>query len=136
VTGFIAALVDGKPQGFLVLVLADPAPDGVTLTTKVDPLDTLGPNQAIFLSSQHQEVIDRANRTAADRDRATVPGLVAAAGELVRLDLSLEETRAVAERKSGPPATVAVLDRDGFRFADPGVCVAGTGPAPRSPRLR
>ena len=63
VTGFIAALVDGKPQGFLVLVLAEPTADGVTLTTKVDPLDTLGPDRAIFLSSQHPEVIARANRT-------------------------------------------------------------------------
>ena len=34
VTGFIAALVDGKPQGFLVLVLAEPTAGGVTLTTR------------------------------------------------------------------------------------------------------
>jgi hypothetical protein len=136
VTGFIAALVEGKPQGFLILVLADPATDGVTLTTQVDPLDTMGRAQAIFLSSQHQEVIDKANRTMAARARATVPELVAAAGELVRLDLHLEAERAVAERKSGPPATVAVLDGEGFRFVDPGVCTAGRGAVTQSPRLR
>ena len=136
VTGFIAALVDGKPQGFLILVLAEPAPDGVTLTTKVDPLDTAGPDRAIFLSSQHQEVIERANRVMADRDRTTVAELVAAAGELVNLDLTLEAGRAVAERKSGPPATVAVLDREGFRFADAGVCAPAAGTAGRSPAAR
>ena len=129
VTGFIAALVDGKPQGFLVLVLAEPAADGVTLTTKVDPLDTLGPDRAIFLSSQHPEVIARANQTMSGQARAAVPELVAAAGELVRLDLTLEEARsAPRERRSGPPASVAVLDRDGFRFAVPGVCAAGRPP--------
>jgi hypothetical protein len=122
VTGFIAALVDGKPQGFLVLVLAEASPNGVTLNTRVDPLDTLGPDRAIFLSSQHQEVIERANRTMGDNATASVPELVTAAGALVALDLSLEATRDPAQRKSGPPASVAVLDRDGFRFSDPGVC--------------
>ena len=87
VTGFIAAVVDGKPQGFLVQVLAAPNPDGVTLTTKVEPLDTLGPDRAIFLSSQHHEVIERANRVMADRDRDSVAELVAAAGELVRTSI-------------------------------------------------
>jgi hypothetical protein len=136
VTGFIAALVDGKPEGFLILVLAEPAPDGVTLDTKVDPLDTAGPDRAIFLSSQHQEVIERANRVMADRERASVAELVAAAGELVNLDLTLQATRAAAERKSGPPTTVAVLDRDGFRFADPGVCTPAAGAPVRSPAAR
>ena len=136
VTGFIAALVDGKPQGFLVQVLAAPTADGVTLTTKVEALDTLGPDRAIFLSSQHQEVIERANRAMADRDRATVAELVAAAGELVNLDLTLEAARAVAERKSGPPVTVAVLDRDGFRFADPRGVRAGRRGTGRSSAAR
>jgi hypothetical protein len=136
VTGFIAALVGGKPQGFLVLVLAEPTPDGVTLSTRVEPLDTAGPDRAIFLSSQHQEVIERANKVIADRDRATGEELVAAAGDLVTLDLTLEAARPVADRKSGPPATVAVLDREGFRFADPGVCVPATGTAGRSPGAR
>ncbi len=123
VTGFVAALVDGRPQGFLVLVLAEGARDAVTLSTRVDPLDTRGPDRAIFLSSQHQEVIERANQ-AMDRASASVPELVAAAGELVGLDLSLEAGRRVDQRKSGPPLSVAVLDRDGFRFAIPGVCAA------------
>jgi hypothetical protein len=136
VTGFIAALIDGKPQGFLVQVLAAPSADGVTLTTKVEPLDTLGPDRAIFLSSQHQEVIDRANRVMADRERASVSELVAAAGELVNLDLALEGVRAIAERKSGPPVTIAVLERDGFRFADPGVCPPAGSPPRRTPAAR
>jgi hypothetical protein len=55
--------------------------------------------------------------------------LVAAARDLVVLDLTLESTRAAAERKSGPPASVAVLDGDGFRFADPGVCTPVAGAA-------
>jgi hypothetical protein len=135
VTGFIAALVDGKPQGFLVLVLAEPSPNGVTLNTRVEPLDTMGPDRAIFLSSQHQEVIERANRTMSGTATASVPDLITAAGALVALDLSLEGTRDAAQRKSGPPASVAVLDRDGFRFTDPGVCTptdhARRGPAPR-----
>jgi hypothetical protein len=124
VTGFIATLVDGKPQGFLVLVLAEPAPNGVTLTTRVEPLDTQGSDRAIFLSSQHQEVIDRANGTMTGRSRASLGDLVAAAHQLVELDLGLEEARSGAQRKSGPPATVGVLDREGFRFAVPGVCGA------------
>jgi hypothetical protein len=136
VTGFIAALVDGKPEGFLILVLAEPAPDGVTLTTRVDPLDTGGPDRAIFLSSQHQEVIERANMAMAHRERATLPELVTAAGELVNLDLALEAARGVSERKSGPPTTVAVLDHDGFRFADAGVCAPPAGTAGRSPAAR
>ena len=122
VTGFIAALVDGKPQGFLVLVLAEPTADGVTLTTKVDPLDTRGPDRAIFLSSQHPEVIARANRTMDGKAAAAVSELVSAAGDLIRLDLTLEEGRRPADRRSGPPVSVAVLDQDGFRFAVPGVC--------------
>jgi hypothetical protein len=65
-----------------------------------------------------------------------VAELVAAAGELVNLDLTLEAGRAVAERKSGPPATVAVLDREGFRFADAGVCAPAAGTAGRSPAAR
>ena len=122
VTGFIAALVDGRPQGFLVLVLADPAGADVTLTTRVEPLDTLGPDRAIFLSAQHQEVIERANRAVSGQDRAAIPELVAAARELVNLDFTLEQRRPAAQRKSGPPASIAVLDRDGLRFADRGVC--------------
>jgi hypothetical protein len=122
VTGFVAALVDGKPQGFLVLVLADGGARGVTLTTKVEPLDTLGPDQAIFLSSQHQEVIETANSSVSAQARASVEELVTAAGNLVNLDLRLEGERSPQQRKSGPPASIAVLDRDGFRFTDPGVC--------------
>ena len=49
VTGFVAALVDGRPQGFLILVLAEPATGGLTLSTRVEPLDTRGPDRAIFL---------------------------------------------------------------------------------------
>lgn len=122
VTGFVAALVDGKPQGFLVQVLAAGGPRGVTLTTKVEPLDTLGPDQAIFLSSQHQEVIERANRSVTAQARASVEALVTAAGDLVELDLRLEGERNPAQRRSGPPASVAVLDRDGFRFIELGAC--------------
>ena len=135
VTGFIAALVDGKPQGFLVLVLATPAANGVTLSTQVESLDTMGPDRAIFLSSQHQAVIERANRTMRGNATASVPALITAAGELVALDLTLEAGRAVAQRKSGPPASVAVLDRDGFRFTDPGVCQP-VGDGRRTPAAR
>lgn len=135
VTGFVAALVDGKPQGFLVMVLAESSINGVTLSTRVEPLDTLGPDRAIFLSSQHQEVIERANQTMGRNATASVPELVTAAGALVALDLSLESTRDAAQRKSGPPASVAVLDRDGFRFTDVGVCRPGTS-GRRSPAGR
>ncbi|MEO5822574.1 MAG: hypothetical protein ABIT71_18860 [Vicinamibacteraceae bacterium] len=131
VTGFVAALVGGKPVGFLVLVLAEPSADGVVLTTRVEPLDTLGPDRAIFLSSQHQEVIQRANRTMGDRQEASVAELLTAASDLVALDLALEADRAPAQRKSGPPATVAVIDRDGFRFTEPGVCRPAEGSRPR-----
>jgi len=123
VTGFIAALVDGRPQGFLVLVLAAPAPDGVTLSTRVEPLDTRGHDRAIFLSSQHPEVIEEADRAMNGRPHASMPALVEAATRLVDLDLQLESGHPVAQRKSGPPITVALLDRDGFRVAVPGVCV-------------
>jgi hypothetical protein len=136
VTGFVAALVDGKPQGFLVLVLADDAAAGVTLSTRVEPLDTLGPDQAIFLSSQHQEVIARANRSVSAKARASVGELVTAASDLVNLDLRLEAERHPAQRKSGPPASIAVLDRDGFRFTDPGVCPPSPRHAGRSPAAR
>jgi hypothetical protein len=133
VTGFVAALVDGKPQGFLVLVLADGSGNGVTLSTKVEPLDTLGPDRAIFLSSQHQEVIETANRSVSARPRASVEELATAASDLVNLDLRLEAERNPAQRRSGPPASIAVLDRDGFRFSDPGVCAPASGrrPVPR-----
>ncbi len=124
VTGFVASLVDGRPQGFLVLVLAAPSTDGVTLTTRVDPLDTKGLDRAIFLSSQHPEVIEEANRSVSGREHASMPALVEAATRLVDLDLQLESGRSIAQRKSGPPVTVAVLDRDGFRLAVPGVCGA------------
>jgi hypothetical protein len=136
VTGFVAALVDGKPQGFLVLVLADGGANGVTLTTKVEPLDTLGPDQAIFLSSQHQEVIEQANRSVSARARASVEHLVTAAGDLVNLDLRLEGERSPGQRKSGPPVSIAVLDRDGFRFTEPGICGPDARHAGRSPRNR
>jgi hypothetical protein len=137
VTGFVAALVDGKPQGFLVLVLADTAPSatGVTLTTKVEPLDTLGPDQAIFLSSQHQEVIESANRSVSAKARASVEQLTTAAGDLVNLDLRLEGERSPQRRKSGPPVSIAVLDRDGFRFTTAGVCPPADG-VRRSPAGR
>ena len=124
VTGFVAALVDGRPQGFLVLVLAAPATDGVTLTTRVDPLETKGRDRAIFLSSQHPEVIEEANRSVSGSEHVSMPTLVEAATRLVDLDLQLESGRSVAQRKSGPPITVAVLDREGFRRAVPGVCAA------------
>jgi hypothetical protein len=137
VTGFVAALVDGKPQGFLVLVLAAEGGErGVTLTTKVEPLDTLGPDQAIFLSSQHQEVIQAANRSVSGKARASVEALVTAARELVNLDLRLEAGQSAAQRRSGPPTTIAVLDRDGFRLTDPGVCPPGPRPGGRSPAAR
>jgi hypothetical protein len=130
VTGFIAALVDGRPQGFLILVLADPAGDGVTLTTRVDPLDTRGPDRAIFLSSQHQEVIEQAGAASmSGQSRVTVPELIVSATTLVERDLELEQGRAPARRRSGPPVTVAVLEREGFRRPVPGVCAA-------SPRRR
>lgn len=132
-TGFIAAVVDGAPQGFLVLVLAAPTADAVTLTTKVEPLNTLGPDRAIFLSSQHQDVIARANETTTGRTRASAAELATAARELVTLDLSLEAARPIAQRKSGPPTAVAVLDRDGFRFTDAGVCAAVDGHRQRTP---
>jgi hypothetical protein len=127
VTGFIAALDDGKPQGFLILVLADRAGDDVTLTTRVERLDTLGPDRAIFLSAQHQEVIDRANRSMSGQARASIPELVSAARDLVKLDFALEEGRPAAQRRSGPPASIAVLDRDGLHFEDRGVCPATGG---------
>ena len=136
VTGFVATLVDGKPQGFLVLVLAAGGEQGVTLTTKVEPLDTLGPDQAIFLSSQHQEVIEAASRSVPAKSRASVEQLVTAAGDLVTLDLRLEAEQSPALRRSGPPASIAVLDRDGFRFTDPGVCAPAVGHVGRSPAAR
>jgi hypothetical protein len=94
------------------------------LTTRVDPLDTKGRDRAIFLSSQHPEVIEEANRSVSSREHASMPALVEAATRLVDLDLQLESGRSSALRKSGPPVTVAVLDRDGFRLAVPGVCGA------------
>jgi hypothetical protein len=136
VTGFVAALVDGKPQGFLVLVLADGGGNGVTLTTQVEPLDTLGPDQAIFLSSQHQEVIETANRSVSAKARASVAQLVTAAGDLVHLDLRLEAQRTPDQRRSGPPVSIAVLDRDGVRFTDPGVCLPIARQAGRSAGAR
>lgn len=126
VTGFIASLVDGRPQGFLVMVLAEGATGGVTLTTRVEPLDTAGPDRAIFLSTQHPDVIEQANG-GLKTGRAAVADLIVAAERLVDLDLRLEGQRSVGQRKSGPPVVVAVLDRDGFRLAVPGVC----GPPPR-----
>ena len=75
-----------KPQGFLVLVLAEPAADGVTLTTKVDPLDTPGPERAIpELAALGR---DRPRQSSDERKaRAAMRELVSAAGDLVRLDL-------------------------------------------------
>ena len=128
VTGFVAALVDGRPQGFLILVLADPATDGITLSTRVDALDTSGPDRAIFLSSQHQEVIEQAGASMSGQARVTVPELIVAATTLVERDIELEQGLGVARRRSGPPVAVAVLDREGFRRAVPGVC------APSPPR--
>ena len=119
VTGFVAALVDGRPQGFLILVLAEPATDGLTLSTRVEPLDTRGPDRAIFLSSQHQQVIEQADASMSGEARVTVPELIAAATTLVERDLALEQGLPVARRRSGPPVTVAVLDREGFRRAVP-----------------
>jgi hypothetical protein len=136
VTGFVAALVDGKPQGFLVLVLAAGGANGVTLTTKVEPLDTLGPDQAIFLSSQHQQVIEAASRSVSTKARARVEQLVTAAGDLVNLDVRLEGERSPRERKSGLPVAIAVLDRAGFRFTNPGVCTSDAPRAGRSPAVR
>jgi hypothetical protein len=121
VIGFIASVVDGRPHGFLVMVLAEEATGGVTLTTRVEPLDTAGPDRAIFLSTQNPDVIEQANG-ALRSARAPVADLVVAAQRLVDLDLQLEGQRAVEQRRSGPPVAVAVLDRNGFRLAVPGVC--------------
>jgi hypothetical protein len=125
-TGFVAGLVEGRPRGFLVMVRAEEASGGVTLTTRVEPLDTTGPDRAVFLSTQHPDVIEQANGGLRN-GRAAVGDLVAAARRLVDRDLQLEAQRKVTQRKSGPPVVVAVLDRDGFRLAVPGVC----GPPPR-----
>jgi hypothetical protein len=105
--------------------LADPSGNDVTLTTKVEPLDTLGPDRAIFLSAQHQDVIQRANQAMSGQARASIPTLVTAARDLVKLDFALEQERPAAQRRSGPPASIAVLDRDGLHFEERGVCPAG-----------
>ena len=128
VTGFVAGLVKGRPEVWLVMVRAEPAPDGVTLTTQVDRLDTSQPDRAVFVSPQHPDVIARARERLGDRRRASVEELVAAAAELVAMDIALDEQRAPQARKSGPPTAVAVLDGDGFRLVMPGECTA-TGPA-------
>jgi hypothetical protein len=122
VTGFLAGLVDGKPQAWLVVVEAAPAPDGVTLTTRVEPVETGRRDRAVFLSPQHPEVIARADRLVGSRRRVPVAELVGAAEELMGVDLALEAKRPDAERRSGPPISIAVLDQAGFRFQTPGPC--------------
>jgi hypothetical protein len=124
VTGFVAGLVKGRPEVWLVMVRAEPAPDGVTLTTQVDRLDTTQPDRAVFVSPQHPDVIARARERLGDRRRASVAELVGAAAELVAMDIALDEQRAPQARKSGPPTAVAVLDGDGFRLEMPGECPA------------
>jgi hypothetical protein len=122
VTGFLAGLVKGRPQVWLVMVRAEPAPDGVTLTTHVDQLDTRRPDRAVFVSPQHQDVIARARQELGHRTRVSVDDLVGAAAELVAMDVALDEQRAPKARKSGPPTAVAVLDADGFRLVMAGEC--------------
>ena len=124
VTGFIAGLVEGRPQVWLVMVRAEPAPDGVTLTTHVDQVDTKRPDRAVFVSPQHPDVIAHARERLGHKPRASVDDLVGAAAELVAMDVALDEQRAPKARKSGPPTTVAVLDDDGFRLVMPGECTA------------
>jgi hypothetical protein len=108
------------------MVRAEPAPDGVTLTTHVERLDTTRPDRAVFVSPQHHDVIARAGELLGHKPRVSVEDLVSAAAELVAVDVALDEQRAPKARKSGPPTTVAVLDRDGFRFPIPGECTAPT----------
>jgi hypothetical protein len=122
VTGFVAGVVKGRPHVWLVMVRAEPAPDGVTLTTHVDQLDTKRPDRAVFVSPQHQDVIVHARERLGHKPRASVDDLVGAAAELVAMDVALDEQRAPKSRKSGPPTTVAVLDADGFRLVMPGEC--------------
>jgi hypothetical protein len=129
VTGFVAGLVDGKPEAWLVVVEAVAATDGVTLTTRVEPVETGRKDRAVFLSPQHPEVMDRAAQLVGSRRRIPVAQLVAAAKELMDVDLGLEAKRPEAERRSGPPISIAVLDQSGFRFETPGPC-AGKAPAP------
>jgi hypothetical protein len=124
VTGFLATLTDGKPEVLLVLVEAAPAREGVTLTTRIERIDTEARDRAVFLSPQHQAVIDRAQKTVGRR-RVAVKELVAAAEDLVQADLALEAQRPIEQRKSGPPITIAVLDGAGFRLETPGVCATG-----------
>jgi hypothetical protein len=124
VTGFVAGLVEGRPQVWLVMVRAEPAPDGVTLKTHVDQLDTRRRDRAVFVSPQHEDVIARARERLGHRPRVSVDDLVGAAAELVAMDVALDEQRAPTARKSGPPTAVAVLDDSGFRLVMPGECAA------------
>jgi hypothetical protein len=122
VTGFVAGLVDGRPEAWLVVVEAAAAPDGVTLTTRVEPVETGRRDRAVFLSPQHPEVMERAAQLVGSKRRVPVAQLLSAAEELIGVDLELEARRPEAERRSGPPISVAVLDQAGFRFATPGPC--------------
>jgi hypothetical protein len=122
-TGFLAAVVEGRPQVWVVMVRAEPAPDGVTLTTHVDRLDTTRVDRAVFISPQHQDVIARA-RERGRRRRASTEDLVDVAAELIAMDVALDERRSPTARKSGPPVAIAVVDGRGLRYAMPGVCAA------------
>jgi hypothetical protein len=128
VTGFLAALVKGRPHVWMVVIHAEPAADGVTLTTHIEQLSTRQPDRAVFISSQHPDVIARARERLGKVRRASVHELVDAATELVTLDIALDAQRSAGARKSGPPIALATLDRDGLRFVTPGLCQAPSAP--------
>ncbi len=128
VTGFLAGLVEGRPHVWMVVVEAEPAADGVTLTARSEQLSTRQLDRAVFISSQHPDVIARARERLGKVRRASVNELVDAASELVALDIALDGQRATSARKSGPPIALATLDRDGLRFVTPGVCEAPPAP--------
>jgi hypothetical protein len=128
VTGFLAALVKGRPHVWMVVLRAEPAADGVTLTTDIEQISTRQLDRAVFISSQHPDVIARARERLGHVRRASVKALVDAASELVALDIALDAQRATNARKSGPPIAVATVDRDGLLFVTPGVCEAPSAP--------
>jgi hypothetical protein len=72
-------------------------------------------------------VIARANQTMVRHGRVSADELIAEAMVLVGLDLELEEKRPGNQRRSGPPIAVAVLERDGLRYATPGACTVRPG---------
>lgn len=102
--------------------------DGVMLTTHIEQLSTRQLDRAVFISSQHPDVIARARERLGKVRRASVNELVDAASELVALDIALGAQRATRARQSGPPIAMATLDRDGLRFVTPGACEAPSAP--------